>query len=89
MNEFPEWENEERTKVDDGNEAFPHAGFESQSAGGPIRGRSGMSLRDFFAAVAMHAKAGKDYEMTGEKYAEEAYEIADAMIRVRAVSVPG
>jgi len=47
----------------------------------------GMTMRDYFAAKAMHGLFGRDLGIKGDldKYilAEMAYEYADAMIKVR------
>lgn len=63
----------------DGGSAFPvvtELGMES----------SGMSLRDYFAAKAMQAFAGAEYDsrLECEHWARHAYMMADAMLKERA-----
>ena len=45
----------------------------------------GMSLRDYFAAKAMHASMTSDpaNEVDAESHARWAYEVADAMLKAR------
>lgn len=45
---------------------------------------TGMSLRDYFAAKAMHALLSTDGTTRFEQRAKEAYEMADAMLAERA-----
>ena len=66
--------------TDDGGQAFPvpghYAGYEQEEAG-----RNGMSLREWFAGMAMQglwSNPGCDY--SHEEAAETAYKQADAML---------
>ena len=44
----------------------------------------GMTLRDWFAGLAMQAMVqSEDYEWTNDHIAREAYDIADLMLQVR------
>ncbi len=68
----------------DGGPAFPHADLDDLDH---IRGmKSGMSLRDYFAAHAMQGlcAADPDLALPADKIADLAYEQADAMLKVRA-----
>ncbi len=78
----------------DGGSAFPvHGGNDGDDPRNMIIG-GGMSLRDYFAAKAMHAQMLNDREMGywAEEYsvdqsiqfcAEMAYRMADAMLKAR------
>ncbi len=72
-----------------GGPAFPFPGEPNIHAG-----CSGMDLRDYFAAKAMHAiytrfggtpSAGDNYDVCLDMAARDAYSMADAMIRAREV----
>lgn len=76
-------------KINDGGPAFPVPGLQNDEA------FNGMSLRDYFAAKAMQSlildksyyQAEGGYKGWGEiasnELAEEAYEVADAMLSAR------
>lgn len=66
-------------KINDGGPAFP-------TPDGVVI-CSGISIRDYFAAKAMEAMVATEYgsQVTCKKWAEEAYEMADAMIKAREV----
>lgn len=65
---------------DNGGHAFPNITPDMMVDGGP-----GMSLRDYFAAKAMHALIGRG-TCDGEReiLVSSAYQIADAMLKERA-----
>ena len=59
--------------------AFPNEGFNGW--GEPFQG---MTLRDYFAAKAMQTMLGWDNDHTNwDSYAEDAYMMADAMLKAR------
>ena len=64
--------------------AFPYAYFDKQL--NQTRTMYGMNLRDYFAAKAMQSmNSREDYnDVPAEFIAQDAYELADAMIKVRA-----
>lgn len=68
--------------IDDGGPAFPRTG-----ADGHTSPQSGMSLRDYFAAYAMNgicsSRSHSDLNGHAIASARVAYNIADAMIKVR------
>lgn len=74
-------------KQDDGGPAFPVAGF--ANANGDIQpGSNGMSLRDWFAGMAIPGICKEFYDhedvlFTSHDIAREAYDIADAMLKAR------
>jgi len=62
-------------KKETGGQAFPHENHLSHR---------GMTLRDYFAAKAMQTMLGWDNDHTNwDSYAEDAYMMADAMLKVR------
>lgn len=62
--------------IDDGGPAFP---TENEQQSGPNSYHyQGMSLRDYFAAKALSNTEGPPF-----RQAEQAYEIADAMLKAR------
>lgn len=63
-----------------GGPAFPESGLSGLPNGEFIYGQAGMTLRDYFAAKAMQASIIQNRLMG---CAEEAYEIADAMLKAR------
>lgn len=74
-------------RPNDGGNAFPEAGLSAQ-------GRQGMSLRDYFAAKALHAAYSAwdsgyfglndgDGESSNAEIAKCAYQLADAMLKAR------
>ena len=67
-------------KNNDGGPAFPHH-FTQDSVGDC----KGMTLRDYFAAKAMQGMVAAEYEdnMDPATWADEAYEVADAMLAAR------
>lgn len=68
------WEATMSEKKDDGGAAFPEQGV-----------HGGMSLRDWFAGMAMQGILawGSGKSLTPEQVAEDAYDTADAMIEAR------
>lgn len=74
-------------QIDDGGPAFPFAATDPSNV--PMQAQ-GMTLRDYFAAKAMQGLLAMDSHPSscgfrGEhQYAGLAYEIADAMLNVRA-----
>jgi hypothetical protein len=76
------------SRLEDGGQAFPRAGFIGPSYG--EQSVEGMSLRDYFAAKAMHGDLASQSIETGEwtdgaipGLAKRAYCIADAMLKAR------
>lgn len=72
-------------KIDDGGAAFPvippaYGDYGTIPSGFPFPDQ-GMSLRDYFAAAALHALCTR--YPASPSMAEEAYAYADAMLRVR------
>ncbi len=68
-------------KINDGGPAFP-----LQSIGPEFApGYAGMSLRDYFAAKAMQGFCAMEVsiECSADDIADDAYEMADAMLRAR------
>lgn len=66
-------------KIEDGGNAFPACGNPEQD-----RFMPGMTLRDWFAGMALQGLCASCYEtMTDDGIACTAYEIADAMIKAR------
>jgi len=66
--------------------AFPTPAFSinDEARVTAVGGEGGMTLRDYFAAKAMQAMLGWDNDHTNWKsYAEDAYDIADAMLKAR------
>lgn len=67
--------------INDGGPAFPRTG-----ADGHTSPQSGMTLRDYFAAAALHALVTSAIELDHVKWdatAQHAYLCADAMIKAR------
>ena len=60
-----------------GGPAFPNEGFNGWG-----KPQEGMTLRDYFAAKAMHALITR-IAMSGVEVTERAYFIADAMLKAR------
>jgi len=77
------------TKINDGGPAFPQhiAAVGSEIVSSVDGGEDGMTLRDYFAAKAMQGMLAQEWapsEFTGvNKAAEDAYDIADAMLTAR------
>ena len=74
-----------RSDKQTGGPAFPHT-VEYKGAGcAGVVPHGGMTLRDYFAAKAMHAFLMRPSSMTApdEVIAEAAYDTADAMIKAR------
>jgi hypothetical protein len=63
--------------------AFPSV--EPNHDGTPATYDPGMTLRDYFAAKAMHALLVVDGTIRFEQRAKEAYDMADAMMKARAI----
>jgi hypothetical protein len=68
------------SKTSNGEPAFP-------VGSGDMRDPTGMTLRDYFAAKALHGLTASHREWAIDRYAnriaEIAYELADAMLRAR------
>lgn len=84
-----------KNEINDGGPAFPHS-FSSHSCGGAGGGGGyvsrGMTLRDYFAANAMaalvrrwdgHSFGGGPESPQYKELADDAFYIADAMLRAR------
>jgi len=73
-------------KINDGGPAFPRAAGHSGTPGFVTQGQPGMSMRDWFAGMALQAVL-HDYCDSNSKYAElatkECYLFADAMLKAR------
>jgi len=80
---------------DTGGPAFPREDYQLNGAGGKL-GQEGMTLRDYFAAKAMQARmsdyksmmslveyAEKADQVLSKVIAEQAYDMADAMLKAR------
>jgi hypothetical protein len=64
-----------------GGPAFPHTvEYKGAECGGVVP-HGGMTLRDYFAAKAMQVLCASD--MTNQRLAAEAYDVADAMLKAR------
>lgn len=78
-----------RSKKPTGGPAFPRAGNEwSDMEWVPVPGQAGMTLRDYFAALAMQGMMSCpqwNQLVAHNDIAEEAYMMADAMLEVRDV----
>lgn len=70
--------------MDDGGPAFPRPGHYDQQFGWIESSSAGMPLRDWFAGLAMQAILASHRVDEIELCAENAYEIADAMLAQRA-----
>lgn len=71
--------------INDGGPAFPEAGLSGLPNDQFVYGRSGMTLRDYFAAKALGSflcRSSYDNE-TFTQAATDAYRYADAMIKQR------
>ena len=68
--------------INDGGPAFPHT---TQWDGiTPAINHNGMTLRDYFAAVALE-KASRGSDRNADEIAKRAFYIADAMLKAREV----
>ena len=67
------------SKINDGGPAFSCPEDESNMR------NKGMSLRDYFAAKAMQGMVSAEFagNVTTDYWAEEAYKVADAMLKAR------
>ena len=78
------------SEIKTGGPAFPGVEYKTPVGGGNQRMTvaGGMTLRDYFAAKAMHAFLMRPPSMTApdEVIAEAAYDTADAMIQARGES---
>lgn len=76
------------TARNDGGPAFPF-GQISETTGQPVNGfyDPGMSLRDWFAGLALQGicASGPSSEWSSEMLAQEAYQLADAMLKAREI----
>ena len=61
--------------------AFPVSPYAGDRDNAPIKSNTGMSMRDFFAAMCLVGLGGEviDKNCTADAVAETCYEIADAM----------
>ncbi|EPC3470036.1 hypothetical protein ACRZCP_002211 [Enterobacter asburiae] len=67
-----------------GGPAFPYSGVHKGEKENLIVDSHGMTLRDYFAAMAMQGRlANSDWLCSDDRTATEAYQIADAMLRAR------
>lgn len=68
-----------------GGPAFPRPAGDYSGTKHGNGAQSGMTLRDYFAAKAMHASMTADpaNEVDAESHARWAYEMADAMLKAR------
>jgi hypothetical protein len=58
--------------------------FPNEGGAGNLWNDKGMTLRDYFAAKAMQTMLGWDNDHTNwDSYAEDAYQMADAMLKAR------
>jgi hypothetical protein len=72
------------SKPTDGGAAFPEAASGPYPNGEIVIGRSGMSLRDWFAGMAMQGfNANPSIDFASIDMAEAAYKDADAMLAAR------
>ncbi len=70
-----------------GGPAFPYSGVHKGEKENLIVDSHGMTLRDYFAAMAMQGRlANPDWLCSDDRTATEAYQIADAMLRAREAS---
>lgn len=67
-------------RVEDGGPAFAR---ERCAAGNRSDSAAGMSMRDYFAAAALTGHIAAVNDLTDERRARRAYELADAMLRAR------
>ena len=71
---------------DDGGPAFPEPGLSGLPNGEFLYGRSGMTLRDYFAAAALQgwiASVPADQHIHEGAVAKRVYLMADAMLKAR------
>jgi hypothetical protein len=80
----------EKTKIDDGGQAFPHSSQPLDLQGNPMleeHSEWGMSLRDYFAGKALQSYlAGRNSDQRdsdADWVARTCYKYADAMIQAR------
>ena len=74
------------SKINDGGSAFPLAYVEKNEYGVEFPSAIlGMTLRDWFAGLAMRARWGDGSPMSAEDAAQFAYQLADAMLAAREV----
>lgn len=79
----------EQPKIDDGGPAFPRPMVGSDQAGMVDCGAEGMSLRDYFAGLALAAAYQswmtdcRDANASAAHMAQECYLLADAMLKAR------
>lgn len=59
------------------------AAFPLPNGTATVAGTEGMTLRDYFAAAALQGICAKDPVWTKSKIAQEAYDLADAMLTAR------
>jgi hypothetical protein len=72
-------------QIDDGGPAFPESASGPYPNGEIVLGRPGMTLRDWFAGMALQGRAtrlGNPHEHR-DLLASDCYDIADAMIEAR------
>ncbi|KKJ32115.1 hypothetical protein T637_09675 [Enterobacter hormaechei subsp. hoffmannii] len=75
------------SKENHGGPAFPHIRKPVAPGVEEVITNGGMSLRDYFAAMAMQGKLSNPEWMASDaRTATEAYEMADAMLRAREAS---
>ncbi|WMQ87821.1 hypothetical protein RCR42_05390 [Enterobacter hormaechei] len=73
--------------MNNGGPAFPYSGVHKGEKENLIVDSHGMTLRDYFAAMAMQGRlANPDWLCSNDRTAKEAYQIADAMLRARETS---
>lgn len=74
-------------KIDEGGFAFPTSQISAPDGRVLSAGQDGMSLRDWFAGLAMSGMLGgvpgSHLIPTADKLGKEAYEVADALIAAR------
>ena len=73
---------------EDGGSAFPVVGFDTRGGQGfDSIYSNGMSLRDWFAGMALqglvNAALGNGAKISAQDYANTSYELADAMLKER------
>lgn len=72
--------------IEDGGPAFAFPSVAGLPNGEVIYGHNGMSLRDYFAAHALNGLLAS-HSKTAADHAQDAYELADAMIARRSKGV--
>ena len=74
-------------QINDGGSAFPCVYYSEPigSIGPQLTIKGGLSIRDYFAAAALHVQANQfiDPHKHRELLAQDCYDIADAMLKVR------